>query len=226
MTQSTGTQTTYTKPLAMAGTGVLALALLTGCTTAEPEAEGTPADNGATTAATATAGPETTATTPGTGTPTEDDTSTPATTPGTAGATGTTGTGDDAVFAAIDAIHAKHPDAFVVQVDREDDDSAYEIEAHLQGEILEFTVMTDGSVREDDSDQDDDHIRRARDASVTAEQAAEAALEGRSGQTVDEMELEDEDGTLVWKVELDRESGDDGDELRVDAMTGEVTQGR
>jgi uncharacterized membrane protein YkoI len=218
MTQNTGTQTTYAKPLAMAGTGILALALLTGCTTAEPETEGTPADNGATTAATATAGPETTATTPGTGTPTEDDTSTPASTTGA--------TGDDPVFAAIDAIHAKHPDAFVVQVDREDDDSAYEIEAHLEGEILEFTVMTDGSIREDDRDQDDDHIRKARDASVTAEQAAEAALEGRSGQTVDEMELEDEDGTLVWKVELDREKGDDGDELRINAMTGDVTQGR
>lgn len=224
MTQNTGTQTTYTKPLAMAGTGILALALLTGCTTAEPEAEGTPADNGATTAATATAGPETTATTPGTGTPTDDDTSTPA---GTASTTGTTGTaGNDPVFAAIEAIHAKHPDAFVVQVDREDDDSAYEIEAHLEGEVLEFTVMTDGSIREDDRDQDDDHIRKARDASVSAEQAAEATLEGRSGQTVDEMELEDEGGTLVWKVELDRENGDDGDELRVNAMTGEVTPGR
>ncbi|MGD6978270.1 MULTISPECIES: PepSY domain-containing protein [Citricoccus] len=221
MTETTGTQTTYTKSLAMTGTGLLALALLTGCATTEPEAGDTPADGGATTTATATTAPiesSPAASTPGTGTPTEDGTSSPT------GATGTTG--EDPVYAAIDAVYGQHPDAFVVQVDREDDGSAYEVEAHLEGEILEFTVMTDGSVREDDRDGTDDHLRSARDARVTAEDAAQAALEGREGQLIDEMELEDEDGTLVWKVELDRENGDDGEKLHVDAMTGEVTPDR
>lgn len=200
-------QSTYAKSLAMTGTGVLALALLTGCTTAEPEGDATPAE---TTASEATSDA-------GTGTPTADGTSSPA---GTA-----TASGDDPVFAAIDAIHAQHPDAFVVQVDRDDDDSTYEIEAHLEGEILDFTVTADGSVREDDDrDRDDDDVRQAREATVTAEQAAEAALEGRDGQAIDEMELDEENGTLVWKVDLDRENGDSGDELLVDAKSGEVTQ--
>ncbi|MBB5748181.1 PepSY domain-containing protein [Micrococcus sp. TA1] len=227
MTENTGTQTTYTKPLAMTGTGLLALALLTGCSTAEPEADGTPADGGATTTATATTAPIESSpaeSSPGTGTPAEDDSSSPA------GATGTTGTGgtgeEDPAYAAIDAALGQHPDAFVVKVDREDNGSSYEIEAHLQGEILDLTVSSDGAVREDGRDTDDDHLRRARDASVTAEDAARAALEGRAGQTIDEMELDDEGGTLVWKVELDRENGDDGEKLHVDAMTGEVTPDR
>jgi uncharacterized membrane protein YkoI len=220
MTENSGPQTTYTKPLAMAGTGLLALALLTGCTTAGPEADGTPADGGDTTTATATTAPiesSPAASSPGTGTPTEDGTSSPT------GATGTAG--GDPVYAAIDAVHGQHPDAFVVKVDREDNGSAYEIEAHLQGEILDLTVTSAGAVREDGRDTDDDHLRSARDAGLTAEDAARAALEGRAGQTIDEMELEDEGGTLVWKVELDRENGEDGEKLHVDAMTGEVTPG-
>jgi uncharacterized membrane protein YkoI len=222
MTDTKGTQTTCTTPLAMTGTGILALALLTGCTTAEPEAENTPAGNGATTAATAPAqtspatGDATGGEGTGTATPSDDQSVT-----GTAPATG-----EDPVYAAIDAVYAEHPEVFIVQVDR-DDDTAYEVEAHEAGTVREFNVTADGTVREDDSkDADDDHSRRARDATVTVEDAARAALEGRAGQTIDEMELDDENDTLVWKVELDRENGDDGDELRVDASAGTVTEGR
>lgn len=214
MTENSGTQTTYTKSLAVTGTGALALALLTGCSTAEPEGGSAPADgDAATTTAPAESSPASS--------PAE---STPA---GSSPTGSATASGDDPVFAAIDAVHAQHPDAFIVQVDRDDDDTAHEIEAHLEGEVLEFTVAQDGTVREDDGrDRADDHERRARDSSVDATQAASAALEGRAGQSIDEMELDEEGGALVWKVELDRENGEDGDELRVDAMTGEVTQDR
>jgi uncharacterized membrane protein YkoI len=223
MTDTKGTQTMYTTPLAMTGTGILALALLTGCTTAEPEAENTPAQNGATTAATAPA-----QTSPATGDATDGEGTGTATPGDDQSATGTApATGEDPVYAAIDAVYAGHPEVFIVQVDRDDDDTAYEIEAHEAGTIREFNVTADGTVREDDSkDADDDHSRRARDATVTVEDAARAALEGRAGQTIDEMELDDENDTLVWKVELDRENGDDGDELRVDASAGTVTEDR
>lgn len=223
MMKDRATRRTSHRRLALTGSGVLALALLTGCTTAEPEAEDTPAGDGAAPATTApaeaspTAGDQGTGTPTGTATPGGDDQSPT----GTAAAGG-----DDPVFAAIDALYAEHPGVFIVQVDR-DDDTAYEIEAHEAGAIREFNVTAEGSVREDDDpDDDDDHVRRARDATVTAEEAAEAALEGRDGQTVDEMELDEEDGTLVWKVELDHQDGEDGDELHVDAATGEVTEDR
>lgn len=90
--------------------------------------------------------------------------------------------------------------------------------------VVDFDVRADGSVTEDDDDQDDDDIRRAGEAQVSAEDAARAALEGRDGQGIDDMELDEDDGTLRWEVDLDREDGSDGDELRVDAATGEVTQ--
>ncbi len=231
MTDTKGTQTMYTKPLAMTGTGILALALLTGCTTGETEADNTPAENGATTTATATTAPIESSPATGGGADDDQGTASPTATATPSDDQSATGTapasGEDPVYAAIDAVYAEHPEVFIVQVDRDDDDTAYEIEAHESGTIREFNVTADGTVREDDSeDADDDHRRRARDATVTAEDAARSALEGRAGQTIDEMELDDENDTLVWKVELDRENGGDGDELRVDASAGTVTEDR
>ena len=112
-----------------------------------------------------------------------------------------------------------------MQIDQDDNDTTFEIEAVIGDRVVDFDVSTDGSVREDDDDDDDDDdIRRAGEAQVTAEEAARAALEGREGQSIDEMDLDEDNGTLRWDVNLDREGGDDGDELRVDAATGEVTQ--
>lgn len=208
MTENTGTQTTYTKSLAVSSTGALALALLTGCSTAEPESGSTPADD-ATTTAPAESSPA--ASTPAGSSPAE---SSPA-------------SGDDPAFAAIEALLAEHPDAVITQVDRDDDDTRFEVEAVVGDALRDFQVGSDGSIREDgDQDQDDEDIRRAGEATVTAQQAAEAALEGRTGQTIDSMELDEENGTLAWNVELDDDQGRDGDELLVDASTGEVTQDR
>ncbi|NUL47842.1 peptidase [Cellulosimicrobium funkei] len=216
MTQNTGIPRKYTKTLALSGTGVLALALLTGCSVAD---EGAPeSDNG--TAATA----ETSPTTAETSSPAAtDDSGTPTASNSSTGEATTTG--EDPVFAAIDALLAEHGDAVIVQIDQDDNDTTFEIEAVIGDRVVDFDVSTDGSVREDDDDDDDDDdIRRAGEAQVTAEEAARAALEGREGQSIDEMDLDEDNGTLRWDVNLDREGGDDGDELRVDAATGEVTQ--
>ncbi|MEO9249114.1 PepSY domain-containing protein [Citricoccus nitrophenolicus] len=220
MTQHTGIPSKYTKTLALSGTGVLALALLTGCSVAD---DGTPeADSG--TSATA----ETSPTTAETSSPSAtDDSGTPSastTSPNTSTGAATT-TGEDPIFAALDALLAEHSDAVIVQVDREDDDTFFDLEAVIGDRVVDFDVSTDGSVRENDDDDDGDDVRRAGEAQVTAEEAARAALEGRDGQSIDSMELDKDNGTLRWEVDLDRDGGDDGDELSVDAATGEVTQG-
>lgn len=217
MTKNTSIQSTFTKTLALSGTSVLALALLTGCSVEE----GTPGTED-TTAATTESSPATAETSP-----TTDSTASDSAASGTADTPGTptaAGDGEDPVFAAIDALLAEHSDAVIVQIDLDDDDTVYEIEAVIGDRVVDFDVRADGSVTEDDDDQDDDDIRRAGEAQVSAEDAARAALEGRDGQGIDDMELDEDDGTLRWEVDLDREDGSDGDELRVDAATGEVTQ--
>lgn len=220
MTQHTGTQRTTSHPLLMTGGGILALALLTGCSVSDPESSGSDGDTAATAESSATAAASSPAP--------SDDAGASATTSESASAdfgSATPSSGDDPVFAAIDALLAEHSDAVVVQIDQDDDDTVYEIEAVLGDRVVDFDVRDDGTVREDDDDDDDDDdIRRAQEATITAEDAARAALEGRDGQSIDEMELDEDNGTLRWEVSLDRENGDDGDELRVDATTAEVTQ--
>lgn len=222
MTQSTGNSRTYTKTLALTGTGVLALALLTGCSVAD---EGTP-DGGAS----ATASGSTAETSPATADDATDD-ATDSTGPGTGTASASGGStpadGEDPVFAAIEAFLADQPDAIIVEIDQDDDDTRFDVEAVVGEQILDFDVMMDGEVREDDDDDDDDDqddIRRAQEAELTAEDAARAALEGRDGSTIDSVSLDDDDNTLRWDVELDNRDGDDDVDLHVDAATGEVTQ--
>lgn len=226
MTENTGTQNKYTKTLMMTGTGILALALLTGCSVADPGTSDASDDTAAT------ASSDTAETTPATGDDNADDhaddqgSSTSSSSPtGSGEATNAATSGDDPVFAAIDALLAEHSDALIVEIDQDDDDTVYEIEAVVGDRVVDFDVLTDGTVREDDNDDDDDDdIRRAREADITAEEAARAALEGRDGSTIDSLSLDDDDDTLHWEVDLDNEQGNDADDLHVDAMTGEVTE--
>ena len=213
MTQYTGSQSTFPKSLLLTGGGMLAVALLAGCSTADAPAPSSDADASATAAST-----------PAESFPATTETGSPAASEDTSSAAATA-SGEDPVFAAIDALLAEHGDAVIVEVDLDDDDQTYEIEAVIDDRVVDFDVSTDGSVREDDDDDDDeDDIRRAGEAEVTAADAARAALEGRDGQTIDDMELDEEDGTLRWDIDLDREGGEDGDEVYVDATTGEVVQ--
>ncbi|MFW6600291.1 PepSY domain-containing protein [Propionibacteriaceae bacterium Y2011] len=200
-----------TKHLRLAGAGLLAAALLTGCAGNEPAAPNTenpPASSSA---------------------PAEPSSSAP---PASSGApspgasSSSAAASSDPVFAAIQAVLAQHSGAIIVEIDRDDDDTMFEVEAVVGNEIRDFDVTADGQVREDDDDDDDDDdIRKAKEATITAEQAARAALEGRTGSTIDSISLEDDDGTLRWEVELDNEQGEDDVELYVDAKTGEVTEG-
>ncbi|XKH55755.1 PepSY domain-containing protein [Citricoccus nitrophenolicus] len=218
-------QSTFTQTLAWTGTGVLALALLTGCSVAEP-------DNSDDTATTATSGAaaETSSATGDSTDGATGDQSASASASATDASTSTSGettaavAGDDPVFAAIDAFLAEQEGALIVEIDLDDNDTRYDIEAVVGDQILDFDVTLDGEVREDTDDDDDDQddIRRAQEADITAEEAARAALEGRDGSTIDSLSLDDDDNALHWEVELDNAQGED-DDLHVDAMTGAVT---
>lgn len=132
--------------------------------------------------------------------------------------------GDDPAYAAIDAILGLHDDGVIVEMDLDDDDAKWEVDVVVGDDVKEYDVTTGGQVSEGVRPQIDDDVRRAGEAQVTAETAISTALQGRTDQTVDEVDLDEEDGTLAWKVELDRENGDDGAEVKIDAKTGDVIE--
>lgn len=119
-------------------------------------------------------------------------------------------TGDDPVFAAIEAVLAAHPGGIITDIDREDDRPAYDIDVVTGDIVLELEVDEDGTIREDDrDDDDDDDIAEARAATVTAAEAIRSALDMHEGGVLDEAELDEDDGALTWEIELDDANGND-----------------
>ena len=208
--------TSLARKTALTGTGLLAALALAACGTADD-------DTAANTQETAVQQ-----------SPTQAATTAPASASGSA--TGSTSTspaaaagsverqGDDPAYAAIDAILGLHDDGVIVEMDLDDDDAKWEVDVVVGDDVKEYDVTTDGQVSEGVRPQIDDDVRRAGEAQVTAETAISTALQGRTDQTVDEVDLDEEDGTLAWKVELDRENGDDGAEGKIDAKTGDVIE--
>lgn len=111
----------------------------------------------------------------------------------------------DIVFDAIDLVMAEHADGIIIDIDREDDTEAYEIDVVVGEEVLELDVDTAaGEVRESDRDNDDaEDVRRAQEATVTISDAITQALEAHPDGVLDEASLEDEDGRLEWQIDLD-----------------------
>ncbi|RSZ61687.1 hypothetical protein EAH68_11425 [Corynebacterium hylobatis] len=111
--------------------------------------------------------------------------------------------GEDPVFRVIDAVLAEYSDGIIVDIDREDDADSFEIDV-VQGEdLIELQVDFDGALREDDREGDGEQVLRAQDATVTAEDAIQQALELHPEGLLDEAELDEEDGTLQWRISLD-----------------------
>lgn len=142
--------------------------------------------------------------------------------------------GVDPAAAAINAVLAAHAGAVIVEMDM-DDQRKWEVDAMLDGEYKSFHVADDGAVTEAARGAfDSDALKGKREAvtklnadkataaTVTAQEAVAKALEGRAGQTVNEVDLGEDDGRLRWEIELDRSGEDDGDEIAVDAKTGEI----
>ena len=208
--------TSLARKTALTGTGLLAALALAACGTADD-------DTAANTQETAVQQ-----------SPTQAATTAPASASGSA--TGSTSTspasasgsverqGDDPAYAAIDEILGLHGDGVIVEMDLDDDDAKWEVDVVVGDDVKEYDVTTGGQVSEGVRPQIDDDVRRAGEAQVTAETAISTALQGRTDQTVDEVDLDEEGGTLVWKVELDRENGEDGAEVKIDAKTGDVIE--
>lgn len=123
----------------------------------------------------------------------------------------------DIVFDAIDLVMAEHADGIIIDIDREDDTEAYEIDVVVGEEVLELDVDTAaGEVRESDRDNDDaEDVRRAQEATVTISDAITQALEAHPDGVVDEASLEDEDGRLEWQIDLDNVERNDLTEFTV-----------
>ena len=210
MTNNTATQSLTAKPLLFTGTGVLALALLTGCSTAADDPATTPAPEQATTSAPA----EAESTTPAT-----DESGTPA------DEQQPNAGGNDPVFDAIAAVTAEHGDGFIVSIDRDDRDEHYEIDVVVGEQVLDLKVGLDGAITEDEQDSDDDDIQKAQQATVDAETALKRAFESRAeGLTVDDVELDEDDDRLVWEIDFDDADGKDSDEVVIDAQDGSVVR--
>ncbi|QGU04211.1 PepSY domain-containing protein [Corynebacterium comes] len=153
-----------------------------------------------------------------------DDASTPDTataTDETSTATETTvadrQTGDDPVFGAIDAVLAQHGDGIIVDIDREDDRETYDIDVVVGNEVIELEVDSDGTVREDEREGEDEDVVKAQAATVTAAEAIRDALNQHPDGILDQAELDEDDGVLRWKIELDDADRKDLVELELPA---------
>ena len=126
-------------------------------------------------------------------------------------------TGEDPVFAAIDAVLADHPDGIVTDIDREDGRVVYDIDVVVGDQVIELEVDADGNVREDERESDDDDVAEARAATVTAADAIRQALDQIPDGVLDEAELDEDDGALRWEIELDDADGNDLAEITIPA---------
>lgn len=131
---------------------------------------------------------------------------------------------DSDAQAAVDAVLAQHAGGTVTALDRDDDeDERWEVDVVVDDQVKELTVAADGTVTESETDDaDDEDVAQAKDATVDVTAAIEAALEGRDGQVVDEVELDEDGDRLAWDISLDKADRQDADEVLVDAKTGEV----
>lgn len=111
--------------------------------------------------------------------------------------------GEDPVFGAIDTALAAYPGGIIVDIDREEGRNTYDIDLVLDNQVIELEVDVDGTVREDERDSDDDDVREARAATVTAAEAIREALDRHPDGYLDEAQLDEDDGRLYWEIELD-----------------------
>lgn len=212
------------KTLSLSAGALLALTAVTGCGTqaenaAEDAASGAQsaaqdAASGAQSAASGAASTATSAAGAASSEMTDDDESSAA-----SGAVA-----DPDAQAAVDAVLAQHAGGTVTALDRDDDeDERWEVDVVVDDQVKELTVAADGTVTESETDDaDDEDVAQAKDATVDVTAAIEAALEGRDGQVVDEVELDEDGDRLAWDISLDKADRQDADEVLVDAKTGEV----
>lgn len=124
---------------------------------------------------------------------------------------------EDPVFRVIDAVLAEYPEGTIVDIDREDDTDSYEIDIVQGEELVELQADFDGTLREDDREGDTEMVAKSQDATVTAEDAINQALELHPEGLLDEAGLNEEDGALQWEISLDGADRNDLAELDIAA---------
>lgn len=121
--------------------------------------------------------------------------------------------GDDPVFDIIGFVEAEYADGFIVDIDREDSGSSFDVDVVVGNEVIELDVTTDGNITVDEQEGDDSKIEKADRATVTVTEALNQAFEEHADATFDTVDLDDDDGSLRWEVELD---GADGSDIELD----------
>lgn len=86
------------------------------------------------------------------------------------------------------------------------------------------TVPTNAAVVDVETNDGNDAAVDPSRAKITVDQAKAAALAKYPGATISAAQLEDENGTLVWGIALKETSGV-GQEVKVDAITGQIVAG-
>lgn len=181
--------------------GVAALALFTACTAEEPAQEEQPADQQTEQQDTSAPADDET-TTADDETDDQTDASDEATENGEA-------SGDDEVYSIIDAVEAEYSNGFIVDIDREDDGSTYEVDVVADNEVHQLDVTADGTITVDETDTDDDDIREAEQATVTVSEALDEAFSQHADARFDQIQLDEDDGSIHWEVDFEGDNDED-----------------
>lgn len=180
--------------------GVAALALFTACTAEEPTQDDQPADQ-QTEQQEASAPADDQDTT----TSTETDDQTQST--DDAATDENTTSGNDEVYSIIEAVESEYNDGFIVDIDRDDNGSTFEVDVVAENQVYQLDVAADGTINVDETDSDDEDIREAEEATVTVTEALDEAFNQHSDATFDQIQLDEEDGSLQWEIDLDDANG-------------------
>lgn len=179
---------------------VAALALFTACTAEEPAQEEKPADQQTEQQDTSAPAEETSPA--DNGSANQEETSENA-------AETDEASGDDEVYSIIEAVESEHNNGFIIDIDREDDGSTYEVDVVVDSEVHQLDVSADGAITLDETDTDDDDIRKADQATVTVTEALDEAFSQHAGAQFDQIQLDEDDGSIHWEVDLEDDNGSD-----------------
>lgn len=115
--------------------------------------------------------------------------------------------GDDDVYAVIEAVESEYGNGFIIDIDLEDNGSVYEVEVVADNQVYELDVTAAGDITVDDSDDDDDDIREAEQATVTVSEALDEAFSQYADASFDQIQLDEDDGSLHWDIDFDDANG-------------------
>lgn len=109
----------------------------------------------------------------------------------------------------IEAVLKQYRQGVIVEVEREDDGSEYEVEVVSTGILYELEVTTSGEIALGETEDDDEEIGRSQRVSVSLAAAVQQARGLHPTAVFESIELEEKNGELFWEVELKNKRGSD-----------------